>query len=472
MRLGLPLKKNNRHLDIDGRIEIVDLLESFFFWASFEHLGLKRSGFQKAFQQKAFRQKSFRQKSYSIMLGVYLCGLPSLLWASQNTHRIEGTKSQHNEPWAVDPNIQAWAHRVAPMESDTERAIAIYRGILAFIRRKQLVPDKNNEPKARPPKTAREVFAIAQSADKLSADARAVGCYEFSLLYVAAARALGLHAIGGERIAIDKSGQIGHIVALADTGAGWQVFDLQNGRRGPAGSDYHQLDDAHFEAHHHSHRAVAAFLHDRPKLAQNAIEEALLLAPNQANFLNNRATLWVAQEEWALAQADMLEVVRLAPWVPVYRYQLGRISLMHEAGDIGVGLAQLRLAIDLFPEYGLAWRDLGWALLLDGSVSAGMAALEEAVVRRDTTPYVLEFALLGAMAAHNLPQVRHYVARISQERNLQADHASGHWIAQVKDWLKNPTQQTWIALQKDAEPGAKKWPPPFIQAQLLAMMKR
>lgn len=257
--------------------------------------------------------------------------------------------------------ISEFARRVTTgAEGAPARAHRLYDAILALKRNGAIEGDHDNTPKKRPPKTAAVLLRAAQ--DESEADRRA-GCYEFSALYVAAGRSIGLDVVGVERDEAAGTGQIGHVMAAVrfKSGGRLTIFDLQNETRGSR-SHIRELDDYEFAAHHYNHIAVADFLHGNLDAARRAIDRALALAPAAPSFLNNRATILAGQGEPVLAMAEAVYAVRLAPDVPLYRYQQGRLHLL--LGETERAIEVLGFALDLRPRYGLARRDLGWAYLL------------------------------------------------------------------------------------------------------------
>jgi Flp pilus assembly protein TadD len=264
------------------------------------------------------------------------------------------------------------------------RARALYSAILAMKRSGAIATDRDNTPKARPPKTATEVVRSSRDPGDLD---RKAGCYELSVLYVAAARSVGLDAVGVERDESIGTGQIGHIMAgvrMAPDGP-LTLFDLQNETTGSQ-SRVRELDDLELAAHHFNHLAVAAYLNGALQDALSAIGWALDLAPESASFLNNRATILGALGEAAVAAAEAAHAVELAPEVPLYRYQLGRLYLV--LGEVELAVVTLRQALDLRPRYSLARRDLGWAYLLEDDPAAAERELRRAFREEASTPEI------------------------------------------------------------------------------------
>lgn len=270
------------------------------------------------------------------------------------------------------------ASAVADAASEPDEAYAIYRAILALKRSGRIEGDRDNTPKARRPKTAAELYDAGDGDRK-------GGCYELSALYVAAARSVGLRAVGVEREHTVGTGQIGHVMAGVRFEAGGRltVYDLQNETRGTR-MRIREVDDLELAAHHYNHMAVSAFLLGDLDGALTAIDDALRLAESSPSFLNNRAAILAALGEPILAVAEVAHAVELAPAVPLYRYQLGRLHLM--TGDIQHAIESLNHALTLRPGYGLARRDLGWAQLLAGRPTLARQELERALREDRRTP--------------------------------------------------------------------------------------
>jgi len=237
----------------------------------------------------------------------------------------------------------------------TDAATRLYDRLLAWKREGRIIGDREDIPKARSPKTAADVFRAAL--DPKSKD-RIAGCYELAVLYVAAARAVGLPAQGVKRTAETDSGQIGHVLAgvRAEDGEALTTYDLQKERRGPPLAGDRVLGDLEFAAHHYNHLAVAAFLAGHLSRARELADWLVLLAPDTPDFLANRATVLIAQGEAALAHAEAVHAVELAPRVPVYRYVLAKVLIAE--GEGAAARAQLVEALRLFPGYEIARRDL------------------------------------------------------------------------------------------------------------------
>lgn len=343
--------------------------------------------------------------------------------------------------FATTPAIARFAEEAVTAETAlgaTDRAHRIYDAILALKRSGAIVGDEDNSPKARAPKTAAMLLRIARREkgrtvgsvgegralgfDVEPADRRA-GCYELTVLYLAAARAVGLDTVGVERRDPVGTGQIGHIMAgvRMRSGGPLTVFDLQNEVRGSR-TAVRELDDIELAAHHYNHLSVAAFLRGDVAAARRAVDWALLLAPDSPSFLNNRATVLAAEGELVLAVAEASHAAALAPAVPLYRYQLGRLRLA--AGDVAGAVTSLGNALQLAPRYGVARRDLGWAYLLSKDAPAAERELLRA--RRDDpeTPeaglYLGLFYLFTGQAERALEVTAAALKERPEDRNLLA----------------------------------------------------
>jgi Flp pilus assembly protein TadD len=275
------------------------------------------------------------------------------------------------------PEIAAYARgRVGAERQPAAQAAKLFAAVSDLVSSGAIVADAENAPKVRAPKTASGLLRVATSPAKGSAD-RLAGCYEFTSLFVALCRSLGLEAFGVTRGSVVDSGQIGHVMAgLRLSGSGPPtVFDLQNRRRGVR-ADVRELTDLELAAYHYNHLAVAAYLHDELRRAADLVRWAVALSPETPDFLANRATVLAALGEREIATAEALHAVELAPAVPIYRYGLGRLLL--QANDLQHATEQLREALRLYPAYGLAKRDLGWAELLLGDAAGAEQLLREA----------------------------------------------------------------------------------------------
>jgi tetratricopeptide (TPR) repeat protein len=346
------------------------------------------------------------------------------------------------------------ASAVAGKADDSARAHAIFDAILALKRAGTIEGDRDNTPKARPPKTAAELLAGQDGHQK-------GGCYELSSLYVAAARSVGLDAVGVEREDAVGTGQIGHVMAGVRFVAGGPltIFDLQNETRGTP-ARIRELDDLELAAHHYNHVSVSAFLGGDLDRALVAIDDALRLAESSPSFLNNRATILAAQGEPVLAIAEATHAVELAPAVPLYRYQLGRLLMV--TGEIDSAIASLSHALALRPRYGLARRDLGWAQLLAGHSTVAKRELERAVRddRRapDTELYLGLFYLAEGDAAAALAVAERGLGTDADDEGLKAlrrlaMHGGGRSDPPVER-LRRVLQSVAAARRRDGSGGA------------------
>ncbi len=283
--------------------------------------------------------------------------------------------------FAPTPAIDSFARQATASAKDGgARARKLYDAILALKHQGAIAADRDNTPKARPPKTAAQVWEAAQGGGD-----RKAGCYELAALYVAAARSVGLDALGVERDEPEGTGQIGHIMAAVRTDASRApaIFDLQNESIGTRFT-VRALSDLEMAAHHYNHLAVAAFLHADLREAQHAIDLALALAPASPSFHNNRATVLASRGELDVALAEALHAVELAPDVPLFRYQAGRLYLA--TGAVSAAIGSLSDALALRPGYGVAQRDRGWAYLLAGDAHAAERDLKAALGAAGDTP--------------------------------------------------------------------------------------
>ncbi len=285
-------------------------------------------------------------------------------------------------PFAQTKTVRTFARQVKSGSfadaSQKDLAHHLYNSILALRKSGAIIADPDNTPKRRPPKTADQLLRIAQNPGDYD---RRAGCYEFSILYVALARAMGIDAVGVERIRTSGVGQIGHIMVGVRLNTRLSIFDLQNQVRGSRALT-RELSDMEFAAHHYNHIAVAAFLNKTAQGAHSAeqariaIDLALRLAPKNPGFLNNRATILLGQGHTLQALADATYAIFLAPRVALYRYQRGRILLA--AREPRRALGAFDAAIQLHGRYALAIRDKGRTLMRLGLRAEGLRTLERA----------------------------------------------------------------------------------------------
>lgn len=285
--------------------------------------------------------------------------------------------------FAPSSEIEALARELA--RGSTEPiAIAdfLYDGLVELKRRGTIQGDRDNSPKQRAPKTAVGLLAAARTP---GADTKA-GCYELTALFVAAARSVGVAALGVEREEPWGTGQIGHVMAaVRDVGGALRIYDLQNETQPPA-HGVRELSDLELAAHHYNHLSVAAYLGGDLRRALRAIDWALSLASSAPSFVNNRATVLAALGEREQAVAEATHAVHLAPRVPLYRYQLGRLLLA--GGELEAAATAMQQALALRPSYHLARRDLAWAYLLSGRDAAGQEELDRVLRADPSTPDV------------------------------------------------------------------------------------
>ncbi|MEZ4273455.1 MAG: hypothetical protein R3C68_19070, partial [Myxococcota bacterium] len=252
--------------------------------------------------------------------------------------------------FASTPVIESLAYQVVGQVTDPRvKAERIYEAILALKHYGAIEGDRDNTPKARAPKSAAELLTIALTQGVLE---RRAGCYELAILYVAVARSVGLDALGIERVDPMGTGQIGHVMAAVRTEAqALLIFDLQSEQRRSLGA-YRRLSDRELAAHHYNHAAIAAFLHEQAPQALMNIDRALVLAPFNASFVNNRASILAFEGDYPAAVAEATQAVNWSPAVPLYRYQLGR--LLFNVGRFEAAAESLRAALALRPSYALA----------------------------------------------------------------------------------------------------------------------
>jgi len=323
-------------------------------------------------------------------------------------------------PFAADAALSAFAAQaVGSAPTPQEKVVRLRTAFEQLKRQGALVLDRDNAPKARLPRLAADLFRDTMA----RAPERQAGCYELSALFVAAARSVGLEAVGVERESTDAIGQIGHVIAgIRTTPQASMLFvDLQNvGARG--GAPLRELSDEEFLAHHLNHLSAAYFLRGELAAALRASDGAVFLAPENPSFLNNRATVLAALGETAIAQAEAAHAVELAPHVALYRYQLGRLFLADARFRDAV--PQLAEAVRLAPPYGLARRDLGYALLLVGEQTDGHALLHQTFVDAPQTPDIAWFFALalvsGGREGEALQVVNGALAKAPNDGNLQA----------------------------------------------------
>lgn len=314
-------------------------------------------------------------------------------------------------PHRATPAMQGWVDKHLATQPPHEQPQQLYQLLLAEKRAGRLVADKDNSPKARAPKTATDMFALMHGAP---GDKQA-GCYEFTVLYVALARAAGLDAVGVERDSTVGTGQVGHVLAGVRTARGLELFDLQNDTNNPRMA-VRVLDDFGLVAHHYNHLAVAAHLAGNFLKSRDAIDVALLLAPDAPAFLSNRAMALLALRELHLALADAAQVVQLEPAVALYRFNLG--SLMLASGLVDEAILHLRYALQLNASYGLARRDLGWALLLRHQADAAQKELELAAQARPTVPDAYLYLGLLHLARGNKEAALKVVGKSTESKLL------------------------------------------------------
>jgi Flp pilus assembly protein TadD len=297
--------------------------------------------------------------------------------------------------FAATPNITTFAaEAVQSTEDPSVRANRIYEAIVALKKRGAIEADRDNSPKSRSPKTAADLLSTAQRAGITD---RKAGCYELSALYVAAARSVGLDAVGVERSDFSGVGQIGHIMAavhLANSAA-LLVLDLQNESKQPRWP-IRELTDLEFAAHHYNHLAVSHYLRGELDKTEQAIRWALMLAPENVSFNNNMAAVLNRLGEPALAASYSAEAVVAAPEVALFRYQLARSLL--SSGDTAGAIVQFQAALHFQPSYGVALRDLAWALLDSGEREKAGESLRQLYDHNPSTPEITTYLTLFYLA--------------------------------------------------------------------------
>lgn len=307
------------------------------------------------------------------------------------------------------------------------RAHRLYAAVLKLKHRGRIRGDEVNAPKSRLPHTGVEVLLRALG----DGEPMPAGCYELTSAYIAAARSIGIPAYGLDAIDPRAHGQIGHVVAaVADIeGARPWVFDLQNessGRR----RGYRRLSDLELAAHHYNHWSVATQLRGESVQALRAIDDALLLAPRHAGFLNNRSVVLMSLGELDNAYAEIAHAIRRQPEVALYRYQWGLLEL--ERGSPHAAVRALKSAIALRPDYPRARVELGWALLLSGDDRRGSDELRRVAEMPTSAPRAWLLFAIRAMSRNQREVVRSTLekplppeARAELRRWLDGDEPSG-----------------------------------------------
>ncbi|OGQ92065.1 MAG: hypothetical protein A2289_14265 [Deltaproteobacteria bacterium RIFOXYA12_FULL_58_15] len=323
----------------------------------------------------------------------------------------------------------------------SSRAHLLFDAIMSLKHRGEIVGDRDNSPKQRLPKTADGVLAARHRASS----ERVAGCYELTVLYVAAGRAAGLDAFGVAPSVLDGTGQIGHMMAGVRVSKNQPVlvFDLQNERLENATS-VRELSDLEFAAHHFNHLGVSAFLGGQAEVALHYVEWALGMAADNPSFLSNRAAILVALGEPVLAIAEAAFAAELAPAVPHFRFQLGRAHLV--AGHLQDAIVCFRQALLLDPTFVQARRDLGWALLLGGDADGAQRQLGQTGVEPDSYRYrSLFYAVMDDPDA----------VRAEVERGL-AHHPQDKALRDLLDAI-DKTAPPWVGLRfKDVVEAARK----------------
>jgi len=121
-------------------------------------------------------------------------------------------------------------------------------------------------------------------------------------------------------------------------------------------------------------RAGDALEQDRLTLAQQIINEALSIAPNQADVLRLRALLLAKFGNIQASMATFEQALRAVPDDALAYWQYARVC--EEAGDIVAASRLRKQAVELLPESPLAWGDLGEHLYQYESVEASLGPLE------------------------------------------------------------------------------------------------
>jgi len=326
--------------------------------------------------------------------------------------------TEHIVAFASTPAVEAFARSLDLTGPDLGRAL--YEHLLSLRKSERLATDRDNTPKKRPPKTATELVELLGHNKKVN---RQAGCYELSALYIALARTLGIDAFGMQRIDAVGTGQIGHIMAGVRDPASQEitVYDLQNERvQSDKGAKI--LNDAALAAHHYNHLAVAAFLNGDLEQVHNNIDIALGLASTDPAFRNNYATVLAGAGEMHLAIAEAHHVVELAPDVPLYRYNLGRLLLATRATrDLAAAQRSFKAALALKRHYPLARRDLGWTLLLLGNEKQAEQELQRAArMAPDGGLYLGLFYMASKRAKEAEKVARQGLLRHPSSKSLQA----------------------------------------------------
>jgi tetratricopeptide (TPR) repeat protein len=162
---------------------------------------------------------------------------------------------------------------------------------------------------------------------------------------------------------------------------------------------------------------------NQPRSALEAIEGALALSPENADYLSARATLATWTGEYGRAQDSYRQLARLLPDDPAFALGLARVSSW--SGDGNEACSMYRAYLEQHPEDAAVWLELATAERLRGNYAAGLDALASYREQVGITPaYSAELAALLARAGRPTEAVKLVEPLIRQQPDNQSLHVT------------------------------------------------
>ena len=192
-------------------------------------------------------------------------------------------------------------------------------------------------------------------------------------------------------------------------------------------------------------------LQGRSAEALPLLEKAIELAPDEPGRWNDIGIIYARLSREADAMAAYQRSAELAGDRPMAARAHENIGRMHMAEDLQAAERSFRRAIEVSPEFGLAWYGLSEVLIKQNRVAEGMDAWGRATVlmpksasREHVARALIQIGRTEEAIAHyrqwlredpKNPVIKHHLAALTQPDT--AERASDAYVETVFDWFAN-----------------------------------
>jgi tetratricopeptide (TPR) repeat protein len=217
-----------------------------------------------------------------------------------------------HHPLHLTEEMRRFAQRAAGQGSAHEQARRLYKAILDYGLQVRYDEDLSRERRPGGCKTARQVF------EEVDAEGRRFAlCLEYTLLYVALGRAVGLQVCGLRWRESPGGGQgflFGHVAAgVGDPEGGLALVDLANRRFWQDPEGFEEVSDRRLLAYFHNNTGIILSLQGRLEEADSAFSRALELDAGLPAFWYNRGCVRLRGGDPSSASRDLVLAARLDP---------------------------------------------------------------------------------------------------------------------------------------------------------------